>query len=119
MLPEACASEGLTCMTTIQIEATVSMEQLLRAVDRLPPQELEALLVYLFTRLRGATDAASSPVVDDDMRRSSERQVANEDNPYLAVAGLFADDAFAAEVSAYIEAQRQREREAAACEADA
>jgi len=36
-----------------------------------------------------------------------------EDNPYLATAGLFSDDAFAAEVEAYITAQREREREEA------
>jgi hypothetical protein len=35
-------------------------------------------------------------------------------NPYLAVAGTFADDPFADEVDAFIAAERQRERDAAA-----
>jgi hypothetical protein len=35
-------------------------------------------------------------------------------NPYLAAAGTFEDDSFAAEVNAYITAQREREREEAA-----
>jgi hypothetical protein len=40
-------------------------------------------------------------------------------NPYLAVAGAFADDPFGDEVDAFICAERQRERDAAAAEADA
>lgn len=40
-------------------------------------------------------------------------------NPYLALADSFADDPFADEVEAFIEAERQRERDAAAAEADA
>jgi hypothetical protein len=101
-------------MTTIQIEANVSMEQLLRAVDQLPPQEFAAFLVHLLTRLRGVAEPAPSAVVDDDVRRSSERLMPKDDNPYLAAAGIFA-----AEVNAYFESQRRRERDAAAREADA
>jgi hypothetical protein len=40
-----------------------------------------------------------------------------ETNPYLAAAGMFADDSFAADVAAYITAQREREREEAGREA--
>lgn len=42
-----------------------------------------------------------------------------EQNPYLAAAGMFEDDSFAATIDAYIAAQREREREEAAREADA
>jgi hypothetical protein len=83
-------------MTTIQIEAEVSTEQLLHAVERLPPQELAAFLAQLLVRVRSAAERPT------------------EHNPYLAAAGIFADDAFAAEVEDFIKTQREREREEAA-----
>lgn len=98
-------------MTTIQIEAQMSTEQLLRAVDQLPPNEFAAFLAQLLDRVRGATGAVDTPRVDDEAH--------GVQNPYLVAAGMFADDSFAAEVDAYIAAQRQREREEAAREADA
>lgn len=48
-----------------------------------------------------------------------EAQMSTEQHPYLAAAGMFSHDSFAAEVEAYITAQRRREREDAALEADA
>jgi len=42
----------------------------------------------------------------------------DEPNPYLAFAGIFADDSFADEVDAYIAAERQRKRDEAAQEAN-
>jgi len=42
----------------------------------------------------------------------------DKQNPYLAFAGIFADDSFADEVDAYIAAERQRERDEAAREAN-
>ncbi len=42
----------------------------------------------------------------------------DERNPSLAFAGIFADDSFAAEVDASIAAERQRERDEAAREAN-
>lgn len=44
---------------------------------------------------------------------------ASGNNPYLAAAGMFADDTFAADVEAFTNAQRDREREEAARAADA
>lgn len=41
-----------------------------------------------------------------------------EYNPYIAFAGVFRDDPFADEVEAYWQAERQRERDEAAAEAD-
>jgi hypothetical protein len=46
------------------------------------------------------------PGADDDGRGTQARPV--EQNPYLAAAGMFADDSFAAEVDACIAAQRER-----------
>lgn len=87
-------------MTSIQIEADVSPEQLLRAVEQLPPREFTMLLAHLLVRVRSAASSSNR-----DMPIPTE-----EDNPYLAARGMFADDAFAAEVNAYISAQRDRER---------
>ena len=104
-------------MTTIRIEAEVSTEQLLRAVEQLPPREFAALLARLLDRARIAARAGSAPAADGDPQGTSGRTA--KQNPYLAAAGMFADDSFAAAVDAYIAAQREREREEAAREADA
>jgi hypothetical protein len=104
-------------MTTIPIEAEVSTEQLLRAVEQLPPREFASLLAHLLERARSAAQAGSRPVVDGDTGRSLGPPA--EQNAYLAAAGMFADDSFADVVDAYIAAQREREREEAAREADA
>lgn len=86
-------------MTTIQIEAEVSTEQLLLAVEQLPPREFAAFLTQLLARVRNAGAEMHGPSGSP-----------MEDNPYLAAAGMFADDSFAAEIEAYINAQRERER---------
>lgn len=99
-------------MATIQIEAEMSAEQLLRAVEQLPPREFAALLAHLLERARATAQAASVGDTDADARRVAGLQ--GEANPYLAAAGMFADDSFADEVDAYIAAQRAREREEAA-----
>jgi hypothetical protein len=104
-------------MMTIQIEASVSTEQLLHAVEQLPPQELAALLVRLLDRARSTARGELAPGADGDGRGTQVQPA--ERNPYLDAAGMFADDSFAAEVDAYIAAQREREREEAAREADA
>ncbi|MGH2391083.1 MAG: hypothetical protein ACRDIE_23035 [Chloroflexota bacterium] len=104
-------------MRTIPIEAEISTEQLLRAVEQLPPGECAALLARLLERARLAAPGGSAQGAADDTRDISDRQ--SEHNPDLAAAGIFADDSFAAEVDAYIAAQREREREEAAQEADA
>jgi hypothetical protein len=104
-------------MRTIPIEAEISTEQLLRAVEQLPPGECAALLTRLLERARLAAPGGSAQGAADGTRDISDRQ--SEHNPYLAAAGIFADDSFAAEVDAYIAAQREREREEAAREADA
>jgi hypothetical protein len=94
-------------MATIQIEAQISTEQLLHAVEQLPPREFAALLAQLLQRARVAAGSTAVPSKD-----------AGERNPYLAAAGMFADDSFAAEVDAFIAAQRELEREEAAREAN-
>jgi hypothetical protein len=94
-------------MATIQIEAHISTEQLLHAVEQLPPREFAALLAQLLQRARMAAGSAPLPSTD-----------AGERNPYLAAAGMFADESFAAEVDAYIAAQRELERAEAAREAN-
>ena len=66
--------------TELQIEANVTTEQLLHAVEQLPPAEFAAFLVQLLARARGTTSGPAQP------------SMAN--NPYLAAAGIFADDAF-------------------------
>lgn len=104
-------------MTTIQIEADVSTAQLLHVIEQLPPQEFAAFLAQLLARMRGAALASSATAADGDAPSSADQPT--KDNPYLAAAGLFSDDAFAAEVEAYITAQREREREEAARAADA
>jgi hypothetical protein len=97
-------------MATIQIEAEMSTEQLLHVVEQVPPREFAVLLAKLLERARIAAHAdAASPAIG----------TAAERNPYLAAAGMFADDSFADEVDAYIEAERAREREEAARAADA
>jgi hypothetical protein len=93
-------------MSTIQIEAQISTEQLLHAVEQLPSREYAALLAQLLQRARIAAGSTALPSTD-----------AGERNSYLAAAGMFADDAYAAEVDAIIAAQRQLEREEAAREA--
>jgi hypothetical protein len=70
-----------------------------------------ALLARLLERARLAAPGGSAQGAADGMRDISNRQ--SEQNPYLAAAGIFADDSFAAEVDAYIAAQREREREEA------
>ena len=102
-------------MTTIQLEAEVSTEQLLRAVEQLPPREFAAFFAQLLDRVHTAALAAPMPTEDDAAQSAAERLA--ETNPYLAAAGMFADDSFAAEVAAYITAQREREREEAGREA--
>jgi hypothetical protein len=97
-------------MATIQIEAEMSTEQLLHAVEQLPPREFTVLLAHLLERARNAAQAEPA---------STGNGTSAEPNPYLAAAGMFADDSFADEVDAYIAAQREREREDAAREADA
>ena len=104
-------------MTTIQLEAEISTEQLLRAVEQLPPREFVALLTRLLDRARSSASTASVPVAYSETRRPSDQST--NANPYLAAAGMFSDDSFAAEVDAFITAQREREREEAAREADA
>jgi hypothetical protein len=93
-------------MATIQIEAQVSTEQLLHAVEQLPPREFAALLAELLQRARIAAGSTALPST-----------AAGERNPYLAAAGMFTDDSFAAEIDAFIAAQRELEREEAAREA--
>ena len=100
-------------MMTIQIEANISTEQLLHAVERLPPRNSQRSS----SGSRSAAQGELAPEADSD-GRSTQAQPA-EQNPYLAAAGMFAHDSFAAEVDAYIAAQREREREEAAREADA
>ncbi len=89
----------------------------MRAVEQLPPQELAGLLVLLLERARGTARGEPVPGAGGD-GHSIQIQPA-EQNPYLAAAGMFADDSFAAEIDAYITAQREREREEAARAADA
>jgi hypothetical protein len=97
-------------MATIQIEADMSTEQLLHVVEQLPPREFAILLAQLLERARSAARAEPASLATGT---PAER------NPYLAAAGMFADDSFADEVDAYIAAQRERERQDAAREADA
>ena len=104
-------------MKTIQIEAEMSTEQLLHAVEQLPPAEFAAFLARLLDRARLALRNGSAQGTNGGARGTSGQP--SEQNPYLAAAGIFADDSFAAEVDAYIAAQREREREEAAREADA
>lgn len=93
-------------MATIQIEAQMSTEQLLHAVEQLPPREFAALLAQLLQRARIAAGSTDLPLADAGKR-----------NPYVVAAGMFADDSFAAEVDAYIAAQREVERAEATREA--
>jgi hypothetical protein len=104
-------------MKNISIEAEISTEQLLRAVEQLPPGEFSALLARLLERARTAARAGPTQGAAGDARDTLDGP--SDRNPYLAAAGIFADDSFAAEVDAYIAAQREREREEAAREADA
>jgi hypothetical protein len=104
-------------MSTIPIEAEISTEQLLRAVEQLPPGEFAALFARMLEQARSAARVGSAQGAAGSARDSSGEPA--ERNPYLAAAGIFADDSFAAEVDAYIAAQREREREEAAREADA
>ena len=104
-------------MASIQIEAQISTEQLLDAVEQLPPGEFVAFLGRLLDRVRGVGWVGYAPSAHDSGPVAPDGSI--EQHPYLAAAGMFAHDSFAAEVEAYIAAQRQREREDAALEADA
>lgn len=106
-------------MTTIQLEADVSTEQLLRAVEQLPPPEFARFLVQLLAHARGAPPPTSISAAAGETRSLSAGLLENDRNPYLAAAGIFAADTFAAEVAAYITTQREREREEAARQAEA
>jgi hypothetical protein len=97
-------------LAVIQIEADLSTEQLLHVVEQLPPREFAILLTQLLERARSAARGEPASLVTDMLV---------ERNPYLAAAGMFADDSFADEVDAYIATQRERERLDAARDADA
>jgi hypothetical protein len=99
-------------MATIRIEAELSAEQLLRAVEQLSPAEFSAFFARLLDRARREASLVSEHA-DNILEQQEEK------NPYLAAAGMFEDDSFAAEVDAYIAAQRERERAAASREAGA
>lgn len=101
-------------MATIRIEAELTAEQLLRAVEQLPSAEFATFFARLLDRARREARLAS---LHADGDRAVERP--DGQNPYLAAAGMFEDDSFAAEVDAYIAAQREQEREAASRETDA
>lgn len=97
----------------------MSTEQLLDAVEQLPPSEFVVFLGRLLDRVRSVGRVGYAPPTDNGglvVRGGSIEQ-----HPYLAAAGMFSHDSFAAEVEAYIAAQRQREREreGAALDADA
>jgi hypothetical protein len=104
-------SEAGSLMATIQIEANMSVEQLLHAVEKLPPEEFAAFLAQLLARAR-ATRSGGIPTAAKNDTGTSEQ--APEANPYLAAAGMFNDDSFAAEIDAFLTSQRDHEREEAA-----
>ena len=96
----------------------MSTEQLLDAVEQLPPSEFVVFLGRLLDRVRSVGRVGYAPPTDNGglvVRGGSMSST------YLAAAGMFSHDSFAAEVEAYIAAQRQREREreGAALDADA
>jgi hypothetical protein len=97
-------------MATIRIEADMSAEQLLHAVEQLPPQEFTAFLGQLLARVR---DAAHSEVMSAADRGDAvmPEQPAGP-NPYLAAAGMFADDSFADQIDAFLTEWREREEAA-------
>jgi hypothetical protein len=53
-------------MSMIRVEAQVSAEQLLKAVEQLPPQELEAFVTQVL-RLRAQREAPSLPVSESEL----------------------------------------------------
>jgi hypothetical protein len=93
---------------TIRIEADLSPEQLLSAVEQLPPPEFATFFAELLERARRESGRAQLPPHADAGSGGATQ------HPYLAAAGMFADDSFAAEVDAYISAERARERAQAA-----